>query len=315
MKYCVLSTIDTSTFPDVYDPLKKIAAVIELPAEHDRILEEIGQAEAYISSLEIRITRLLMEKATRLRVIATPSTGLDHIDLDYAAQRGIKILSLKDDIAFLDRITATAELAWALILSVVRRIPWAFEAAQEGDWARDRFSGMQLSGKTLGIIGYGRLGRMMAEIAVGFRMRIIACDIRDLHPETGVEMIDLDQLLKQSDIISIHVHLNDKNRGLIGPSQLNKMKPGAILINTSRGAIINESALVKALESGHLGGAGLDVIDGEWQKDLQKHPLIAYAGQHENLVITPHIGGVTHDSQQMAYNRIIEKLINYFQHD
>jgi D-3-phosphoglycerate dehydrogenase len=313
MKYCVLSTLDTYTFPDVYDPLKKIATVIELPAEHDRILEKIGQAEAYISSLEIRINRLIMEKATRLQVIATPSTGLDHIDLDYATQRGIKILSLKDDIAFLGRITATAELAWALILSVVRRIPWAFEAVQEGDWARDRFRGMQLSGKTLGIIGYGRLGRMMAEIALGFRMRIIACDIRDLQPETGVEMVNLEQLLKQSDIISIHVHLNDKNRGMIGPSQLNKMKPGAVLINTSRGAIINEKALLKALEEGQIGGVGLDVIDGEWQKDLQKHPLIAYAGQHENLVITPHIGGVTDDSQRMAYGRIIEKLINYFQ--
>jgi D-3-phosphoglycerate dehydrogenase len=291
-----------------------MAEVIEIPAEHASLSKEISIADAYISSLQVRIDQQILKNATRLQIIATPSTGLDHIDVDYATQHGIKILSLKDDIAFLESITATAELAWALILSVIRRLPWAFDAVKDGKWARDRFRGMQLSGKTLGIIGYGRLGKMMKEIALGFRMRVIAYDIRHLQTEPDVEKVGLDQLLLESDIVTIHVHLNEKNRGMIGSSQMRKMKTGAVLINTSRGALIDENALLDALQGGYIGGAGLDVIHGEWKKNLRDHPLIEYARKHENLVLTPHIGGVTVDSQQMAYQRIIEKLINFLKH-
>jgi phosphoglycerate dehydrogenase-like enzyme len=121
-----------------------------------------------------------------------------------------------------------------------------------------------------------------------------------------------DEVIRESDVISVHVHLTEGNRGLIGANEFRAMKPGAILINTSRGAIIDEHALLHALESGQLGGAGLDVIEGEWRPDLDRHPLIQYSRARENLVITPHIGGVTHESQAMAYACTIRKLAEYF---
>lgn len=222
------------------------------------------------------------------------------------------MLSLKNDTKFLDGITATAELAWALLLSVARRLPGAIAAARCGNWARDGFRGHQLSGKVLGIVGYGRLGCMMGEFGKAFRMPILACDVRPVKPARGVRMCSFAELLRESDVVSVHVHLDDKTRGLFGPKEFARMKPGAILVNTSRGAVLDESALLAALKSGRLAGAGLDVVEGEWRRDLDKHPLIRYARAHGQLVITPHIGGITYESQAMAYVRIVGKLVTFF---
>jgi D-3-phosphoglycerate dehydrogenase len=259
----------------------------------------------------VRADREVLDRATRLRVIATPSTGLDHLDLEAMRQRRVALISLRDDTEFLDQITATAEMAWCLLLAVVRRLPWAFQAAQLGVWARDRFRGHQLSGQTLGILGYGRLGRMMSDYGKAFRMRVLACDVRPVEPASGVEMVPFGRLLAESDVLSIHIHLTDANRGLINAAALARMKPGAVLLNTSRGAIVDEQALLAALESGRLAGAGLDVIEGEWRDDLARHPLIRYSLTHQNLVISPHVGGVTFESQSMAYSRIAEKLARH----
>lgn len=312
MRPRVLNMLDFSHCPDVLKPLDEVAEVVSQPSDQEALRTRIGDFDGYLASLAVQIDRSVMEHARRLQVIATPSTGTDHIDTALAGERGIAVLSLKDDTEFMNQITATAELAWALLLAVVRRLPGAVEAAKQGDWARDRFRGRQLSGKTLGIIGYGRLGRMVAEFGKAFRMRVLACDVRDVMPEPGVVMTLLDEVIRESDIISVHVHLTEENRGLIGSKEFTAMKPGAVLMNTSRGAIIDEQALLRALESGHLGGAGLDVIDGEWWPDLNRHPLIQYARTHENLVITPHIGGVTYESQELAYARTIHKLTEYF---
>jgi D-3-phosphoglycerate dehydrogenase len=257
--------------------------------------------------------RQVLERASRLRVIATSSTGLDHIDLSAAKERNVTVLSLKEDTEFLDKITATAELAWALLLATVRRLPWAFDTAKQGIWARDRWRGRQISGKTLGVLGYGRLGRMIAEYGKAFRMRVIACDVRQVKPAEDVEMVDFDTLLRESDVLSIHIHLTEENRGLIDAEAFAKMKKGAYLVNTSRGAIVDEEALLQALLSGHLGGAALDVIEGEWRRDLNEHRLIRYASERDNLVITPHIGGITHESQKMAYERTARKLADYLE--
>jgi len=209
------------------------------------------------------------------------------------------------------------QMAWALLLAVVRRIPWSFDAAKEGYWARDRYRGHQLAGKTLGILGYGRLGHIMAEYGVGFRMRVIAHDVRDLEPAPGVELVDLDTLLREADVLSIHIHLTEENRDFINADRFAKMKPTCYLINTSRGAIINEADFVEALETGQIDGAGVDVIEGEWREDLIKHTLIRYAREHENLVIAPHTGGVTVEAQQMTKEFMVSKLIAFLeaQHD
>ena len=307
----VLSMADTSDCDDVLDPLRRVADVVVRPADADILRDQISEADIYLASLHVRVDAVTIDAAKKLKAIVTPSTGLDHIDLPAAQRRGVAVLSLKDDKTFLNSLTATAELAWALLLSVVRRLPWAVQAAHSGDWARDRFRGHQLSGKTLGIVGYGRLGRMVGEFGKAFRMRVIATDITSLEPQSGVELMPLAKLLPQADVVSIHVHLTDSTRGMIGRAQLASIKRGAVLINTSRGAIIDESGLLDALSSGHLLGAGLDVIDGEWRSDIAQHPLIQYATNHQNLVISPHIGGVTYESQRMAYARTVEVILNF----
>jgi D-3-phosphoglycerate dehydrogenase len=144
-------------------------------------------------------------------------------------------------------------------------------------------------------------------------MKVLACDLRDVKPEAGVAMVDFDTLLAQADVLSIHIHLTEENRGLINATAFAKMKPGAVLINTSRGAILDETALLEALTSGRLAGAALDVICGEWDANLAEHPLIRHAREHENLVISPHIGGVTVESQQLAMERTAGKLLAFLE--
>lgn len=215
MRRRVLSMADTSACPEVLAPLERAAEVVSLPARRDTLLEAIGEFDAYLASLHVRADRDVLERASRLRVIATPSTGLDHIDVVRAAERGIAVLSLKDDLVLLEKITATAEMAWALLLATVRRLPAACAAARRGRWARDEFRGRQLSGKTLGVLGYGRLGRMVAEYGKAFRMRVLACDTGPAAPAAGIEKVDWDRLLRESDVLSIHIHLTEENRGLL----------------------------------------------------------------------------------------------------
>jgi D-3-phosphoglycerate dehydrogenase / 2-oxoglutarate reductase len=307
----LLNMADVSACPDLFDRLGGEIEVTSLPADKETLRARISEFDAYFASLQVRVDRDVLDRATRLSVIATPSTGLDHLDLVRAAERGIAILSLKDDLETLGKITATAEMAWTLLLSVARHLPWAFDAARKGDWARDRFRGLQLSGKTLGILGYGRLGRMVAEYGKAFRMRVLACDRKDVVLAEGVERADFDRLLRESDVLSLHIHLSEENWQLLDARAFDKMKRGAILINTSRGGIVDEEAMLKALLDRRLGGAGLDVIDGEWRDDLSDHPLVRYASGHQNLVISPHVGGVTVESQRMAFERTLEKLVDY----
>lgn len=303
----ILVMHDVAPYPSVLEPLREIGDVAVEPADPLRLVETIGQYDAYVAALSVRVGEDVLANAGRLRVIATSSTGTDHIEMGRCREMGIAVISLKDDIAFLCEITCTAELAFGLLLAVVRNIPWAFDAAKQGFWGRDVFRGRQLNGKTIGVLGVGRLGTMTAQYARAFRMRVLGCDVKRIEAP-GVEQVDLDTLLRESDFISVHVHLDETTRGMIGREEFAKMKDGAVLINTSRGAIIDEAAFLEALESGKLGGAGCDVIHGEWDADLYRHPLIEYARTHQNMVIVPHIGGVTYESQDAAMRHTCEKL-------
>jgi len=304
---------EVAPYPGVFAALDPLADVITLDADERVFADRLPEFDGYIASLRVRATREVLETAPRLRFIATPSTGLDHIDLACARDRGIAVLSLKDDTEFLSTVTATAEMAWALLLAVVRRLPWSFEAARQGRWARDEFRGHQLSGRTLGILGYGRLGRIVGEYGVAFRMRVIAHDVAPVAPGPGVTMVDADTLFRESDVLSVHIHLTEENRGFVSAARLARMKPGAVLVNTSRGGVVDERALVRALESGALGGAGLDVIEGEWSPDLRSHPLVRYANARQNLVISPHTGGVTFESQRMTLEFLAGKIASHLQ--
>ena len=300
---------DVAPYPEALDPLREVAEVVCEPADQQRLVDIIAEYDAYVASLHVQVNADVLAAAKRLKVIATSSTGTDHIDLRRCDERGVAVLSIKTDYDLLNQVTCTAELAFGLMLGVVRRMPWAFDRAKEGVWARDEFRGHQLNGKTFGILGYGRLGRLVQDFALGFHMRVIANDILDLEPaRPGVEMVDLDTLLRESDVISIHIHLTEENYHFMNRERMGRMKPDAVLINTSRGAVLDQEALVELLGSGRLGGAGVDVIEGEWICDLDTHPLIRYAREHENLVITPHLGGTSHEALEAAMAFTVGKL-------
>jgi D-3-phosphoglycerate dehydrogenase / 2-oxoglutarate reductase len=309
----LLCAVDLGNAPEAQMVLEDSFDVVYADATTEVLQRHLPQADAYYATVYVRLTRALLEDASRLQAVVTPTTGTDHIDLQAAAECRIPVLCLKDDRRLLDSITATAELSWALLLACARRLPEATQAARRGIWGRDAFRGRQISGKTLGLIGCGRLGSIMAQYAQAFRMKVVAYDPQPIRLP-NVEHIPFEEVFSRADMVSVHVHLTENTRGIVNRSVLARMKPGAILINTSRGAIIDEVALLEALEEGRLAAAGLDVIDGEWREHLAKHPLLCYARSHDNLIVTPHIGGVTYESQAMAYLAAAEKLVQFF-HD
>lgn len=279
--------------------------------------EGTGVAE-FLSNLDVLVVRLqflldrkFLSQAPRLKVISTATTGLDHIDLQSARERNIAVLSLRGETEFLRTVTATAEHTWGLLLALLRNIPQAHRAVVAGDWDRNRFFGRELQGRTLGIVGLGRIGQMVARYGLAFRMRVIAHDPFQLEWLEGVKQADdLGSLLSEADVLSIHVPLSSETTNLIGSKEFASLKRGAIVLNTSRGAVLEEGALVEHLETGHLGGAALDVINDEYSPGSSlRERIIGYAATHENLLITPHLGGATHDSLEKVEIFMAEKLV------
>lgn len=307
MTWKVISMEETPFIRECFHMLDGAADVDHYAPDRQRLIEAIGEYDVYFCSLKVRADREVIDRAGKLKAIVTPSTGLDHIDVEYAQAKGIEIISLKGDRAFLDSVTATAELGWGLLLGAIRKIPWGFADVLRGRWPRERYRGMQLAGKVFGVLGYGRLGTMTAQYAKAFRMQVLACDALSIDDE-GVEQVDFDTLLRRSDVLSIHLHLTNETRGMIDAAAFARMKDGIVIVNTSRGAIIDEAAFVDALESGKVAAAGLDVIDGEWSDRLHDHPLIRFARSHERVVISPHIGGITYESNEAAFRHSLAKL-------
>jgi len=234
--------------------------------------------------------------------ILTASTGLNHINVKYCKNVGIKVLSHKDDMDLLNKLPSTAELAFGLMLSMLRNIPSSFDDVKFGGWDYDKFMGHQLQGKTIGIIGYGRLGKMLNKYCWVFGMRTMACD-----PYNDTLNYTLDAVLKNSDIISLHVHANDETRHMINKKTLGKLKKNSYIVNTSRGEIVNEKDIVQSLRDGHLKGYATDVIEDEYG-NRHKSPILKGVKEGLNIIVTPHIGGMTWEGQQKAYKWSISKL-------
>ena len=231
--------------------------------------------------------------------ILTASTGLNHIDVKYCEEVGIKVLSHKEDMELLNQLPSTAELAFTLMSSMVRNIPSSFDDVKNGGWDYDKFMGHQLQGKSVGIIGYGRLGKMMNKYCWLFGMRVKVHD-----PYKGFD--NLDDVL-QSDIISLHVHANDESRHMINKKVLGKMKNNSYIVNTSRGEIVNEKDIVQSLRDGHLKGYATDVIEDEYG-NRENSPILEGIKENLNIIVTPHVGGMTWEGQQKAYKWAIDKL-------
>jgi len=278
--------------PGGYSP--KAKAILDDVAEH--ILWErdgLDSAEVIITRLGYQVNREFIDSAPNLKAIVTATTGLDHIDLDAAKARGVDVLSLQGEADFLSTIPATAEHTWTLLMALVRRVPWAFDDVKAGRWNRDSWRGTELKGKTICIVGAaGRVGAQVGRYAKVFGMTVFARDTKigytDVHP---------------CDILTLHVPLSKETRGMVGVEQIARTN---YLINTSRGEIVDEDALLEALKSGQLGGAALDVMTDERGKRNQS--LLEYARQETNLIITPHIAGATHESMEKCEIFVASKL-------
>jgi D-3-phosphoglycerate dehydrogenase len=249
----------------------------------------------------------MIKAAPNLQVISCATTGSDHISRDEVAARGINVHTLREDGELLLGITPAAELSWALVLACARRLPAAAAHTRAGQWVREEFPGTMVNGRTLGLIGCGRLGQWMSRYGAAFGMRVLGHDPHlEIWPQ-GIEQVTLAELVAQSDVISVHVHLSAETTGLLSADLLANIKPGAIVVNTSRGAIIDEAALLAGLECGRIGAAGLDVLDGE--PEIGQHPLVLYSRGHDNLIITPHIGGFSPDAVRVVCRRAAEKIM------
>jgi D-3-phosphoglycerate dehydrogenase / 2-oxoglutarate reductase len=286
---------------------REVLATAGRVVDFDSFDERLPEADAIVAGLEVTFGAELLARAPRLRVLASRTTQLRHIDLDEAARRGIVILSINADDPVLQQTSSTAEEALALLLALARNVPWAFDSVKRGEWERSRFGGVELRGKTLGLVGFGRLGRMVAGYAEALGMRVV---FHDPYAEGGIE---LDELLGESDAVSLHCTYSAETEGLIGAAEFSAMRPGALFVNTARGEITDEAALLDALERGHLGGAAVDTLAGETPdgSHVRDNPLVAYARTHENLIVLPHLGGATREATERTQVYIAERLIEH----
>jgi len=260
----------------------------------------VTDIDAWIVRGATQVTRPLIEAAPRLRWIARAGAGLDNIDVATAKSRGIAVLNVPGANA-----VAVAELVFGLLLGLLRHIPAADTSIRRGEWDKSRFMGRELRGKTLGIVGLGKIGRAVARRAQAFEMTCIGHDPivpADEIRAIGVEPLALEALLPRAEILTLHVPLVPETRGVIGAARLAKLPKGAIVVNAARGGLVDEAALLEALNSGAVSGAALDVFGEEPPKGS---PLAT----HPHVVATPHIGAATVEAQEAVGEEIVKLLL------
>ena len=256
----------------------------------------------------------LIYNAKKLKIIISPSTGSDHIDLDQCQKNNIYFDCLKGKESIIKNIHASAEFSFTLLMAMLRKLPESLDSAKNGFWreVEDEFRGIELSGKTVGLIGYGRIGKKMAKYCLAFGAKVIITDPNVDVDSKDVKKVDLETLLTSSDIVCIHVHLDESSKNMFGAREFSLMKKDSYFLNTARGGIVDESALIESLRNNHLKAAAVDVISNEQSSDFSNHPMIKHARNNRNLMVSPHIAGLTVDSQEKAALFAIEQLEAYF---
>jgi D-3-phosphoglycerate dehydrogenase len=271
-----------------------------LPGTEDRLIERIAGAEIVINiRSSSRFTANVLRQSTKLRLLSLWGTGTDNVDLEAAARHGITVTNTPGVSA-----ASVAEHALALLLATARRIPQLDTEARRGRWPRGHM--WQMHGKTLGIVGLGAIGRQFARLGTGIGMRVVAWTMHP-NPALGYDLVPLHDLLQSSDVVSLHLRLSAETRGFIGRGEFEKMKPSAILINTARGALVDEQAMVEALVAGRIAGAGLDVFETEPMPPA--HPLT----QLENVVLTPHCAGITAEALEAGLRLSVENVWSFLE--
>lgn len=293
--------------------------VVTLPDPDSDTPEALAEVEAVLTPLGWYFGAEKIDLCPRLRVIGSNTTGHPHIDVGYARGKGLTVITLKAYQEFLDSITPTAEMTLGLIIALTRNlVPAIRSVTVEGSWERWPFGGERmLSRMSLGIIGLGRLGRKTALYASSMGMAVSYFDPHVTSDNQRFIKVDsIEDLVAGSDVVSLHVPHEPETESLIDAALLDHFKPHSYFINTARGELVDESALLAALESGRLAGAAVDVLDGEFvpgfTEHVADHPLVRYASEHDNLLITPHIGGSTRDAWGLTQEFVIRRMAECF---
>ena len=274
----------------------------ELGKDKDRLAAIIGDYDGLAIRSATKVTPHILEKATRLKVIGRAGIGVDNVDIPAATARGVIVMNTP----FGNSIT-TAEHAIAMMFALARQIPAADISTQAGKWEKNRFMGVELTAKTLGIIGCGTIGSIVAERGVGLKMRVIAFDpylSPDRAKNLGVEKVDLDTLLARADVITLHTPMTPQTKNILSAEALAKTKKGVRIINCARGGLVDETALRHLLDSGHVAGAAFDVFIAE---PANENPLFG----HPNVVCTPHLGAATTEAQENVALQVAEQMSDY----
>jgi phosphoglycerate dehydrogenase-like enzyme len=276
--------------------------------DYEWLRRNIHKFDIIVPSLKVIIDDEIIKNAKNLRLIFTPTTGQDHIKIE-RYEKDIQVLTLNDYKEEITSVSSTAELAFCLLLSLSRKVILAHrDVVKSGRWERSDFLGKELNNKMVGIVGMGRLGRKIAGYAEAFGMRVIYWD--KARCEKWKRIKQLNELLSLSDFIIVSIALSEETRHLINMSNIDSIKRGAILVNISRGKVIEEKALCFALQEGILSGAGVDVLELELE-DYRKSPLYRYARRNPeaNVIVTPHIGGATIEAWKKIFALVFEKIL------
>jgi D-3-phosphoglycerate dehydrogenase len=298
---------ETENFSEgVISKLKEIAMVDVIETEKTELKKCLEDYDVFWFRLKFKVEETDFPENNRCKYILCPVTGIDHIDLDACEKRGIKVLSLKGEKEFLKKVRATAEHTLALTLVLLRQVPQAIDSVKNFNWQRDLFKGNEIFEKKVGILGVGRLGKIAAQYFRALGAEVYGYDVVEFDDNICKKVNSIEELVSMVDILSIHANYEESTHHLINKTLFEKMKPTSVLINTSRGAVVDSDALLEALQSKTIKGAALDVIENEF--DINQNKLIAYASQNYNLIITPHIGGNTWESFSKTEIFMVEKL-------
>ncbi|MCG7520568.1 phosphoglycerate dehydrogenase [Ruegeria sp. Ofav3-42] len=274
----------------------------DLGKDKDKLAEVIGQYDGLAIRSATKVTPTILEKADKLKVIGRAGIGTDNIDKDAASKKGVIVMNTP----FGNMIT-TAEHAIAMMFAVARQIPEASTSTHAGKWEKSKFMGIELTNKTLGVIGAGNIGGIVCERALGLKMKVVAYDPylgEEKAAKMGVEKVELDELLSRADFITLHVPLTDQTKNILSRENLAKTKPGVRIVNCARGGLVDEAALAEMLTNGHVAGAAFDVFSEEPAKD---NPLFNLP----NVVCTPHLGAATTEAQENVALQVAEQISNY----
>jgi D-3-phosphoglycerate dehydrogenase len=291
---------------------KKLEAIAQVQQFDFKTIEELirvcKNVEVLFVRLRFKFTKDVLMQFPNLKFILSATTGTDHIDEDFFVKKGGKIICLKGETEFLEQIPSTAEHTWALLLSLVKKIPFSFDDVKKGNWNRDSFKGNNLKNKKIAILGMGRVGKQIAKIANCFDMEVGFYDIK----EVDVPYLKFDSpmaLFEWADIISIHIPQNKSNENYIDKTLLSHIKKSAVLINTSRGGIWDELTLCKMILNKEIKGVATDVLENELDNKIEKNELVTLSKKGFPIIITPHIAGATIESMEMTERFIAEKFL------